>query len=315
MPDRSEVRRVSAVAPSSQLMPLIPISGTRKIVTLLTLLILTASAAAFSAMPSYTRPGVAAAARLAALKGPNRESIWQTIEAKYGEAILEKGGDKLVKLDKFCDKLSKKIAAADDPSITKEELLKVVEWKFQKGKPRYALLNKLKSNQNVEKCSKNAFAASKEGNIREAIDALCELNGVGPATASAVLSLHRGDLMAFMDDEVIEALYDGKRGYTFKIYNEMNSRCAELAEELGDGWSTRRVGRALWTAARLCASGAKDLTVSPEEGEDVDEDKKVAAKTSAKKKAEGKARASANDAEDSSPPASKRRGLRNRTGN
>ena len=266
-------------------------------------------------MPSYTRPGVAAAARLAALKGPNRLSIWQQIEAKYDEAILEKGGDKLVKLDKFCDKLSKKIVAADEPSITKEELLKVVDWKFAKGKPRYALLNRLKSNQNVEKCSKNAFAASKEGNIREAIDALCELNGVGPATASTVLSLHRGDLMAFMDDTVIEALYNGKRGYTFKIYDEMNSRCAELAEELGDGWTTRRVGRALWTAARLCASGAKDLTLASKEGEDVDEDKKVAAKTSAKKKAEGKARATANDAEDNSPPASKRRGLRKRTGN
>ena len=46
-----------------------------------------------------------------------------------------------------------------------------------------------------------------------------------------------------------------------------------------------------------------------------DEDKKAAAKTSAKKKAEGKARATANDAENNSPPASKRRGLRKRTGN
>ena len=282
---------------------------------LLLVISISLSAAAFSAMPSYTRPGVAAAARLAALAGPNRMSTWEQIEAKYDEAILEKGGDKLVKLDKFCEQLSKKIVRSDGPSITKEELLKVVDWKFTKGKPRYALLNRLKSNQNVEKCSKKAFAESKQGNIREAIDALCELNGVGPATASAVLSLHRGDIMAFMDDEVIEALYDGKRGYTFKIYDEMNSRCAQLAEELGDGWSTRRVGRALWTAARLCASGAEDLTVVSKEGEDVGEDKKVAAKTSAKKKAEGKARAAANDAEDSSPPASKRRGLRKRTGN
>ena len=294
-------------------MPLLPISGTRKIVTLL--IIVSASAAALSAMPSYTRPGVAAAARLAALEGPNRVSVWGKIEAKYGEAILEKGGDELMKLDKYCEKLSKRIVAADEPSITKEELLKVVDWKFKKGKPRYALLNRLKSNQNVEKYSKKAFAESKEGNIREAIDALCELNGVGPATASAVLSLHRGDIIAFMDDEVIEALYDGKRGYTFKIYDEMNSRCAELAEELGEEWSTRRVGQALWTAARLCASGAEDLTVASKEGEDVDEEKKVAAKTSAKKRAEGKARAAANDAEDNSPPASKRRGLRKRAGN
>ena len=267
------------------------------------------TAAALSAMP-YTRPGVAAAARLAALKGPNRQSIWEQIEAKYDEAILEKGGDKLVKLDKFCEKLSKKIVSADEPSISREELLKVVDWKFAKGKPRYALLNRLKSNQNVRKCSKEAFDESKEGNIREAIDALCALNGVGPATASAILSLHRGDIFAFMDDEVIEALYEGKRGYTFKIYDEMNSRCADLAEELGDEWSTRRVGKTLWTAARLCASGEKDLTVATSTEEDGD-DKKIAAKTSAqKKKAEGKARAATNDNEDT--PTSKRRGLRKR---
>ena len=267
------------------------------------------TAAALSAMP-YTRPGVAAAARLAALKGPNRLSIWEKIEAKYDEAILEKGGSKLATLDKFCEKLSKTIVSADEPSITREELLKVVDWKFAKGKPRYALLNRLKSNQNVEKCSREAFQHSKEGNIREAVDALCVMNGVGPATASALLSLHRGDIFAFMDDEVIEALYEGKRGYTFKIYDEMNSRCAELAEELGDEWSTRRVGRALWTAARLCASGEKDLTVATSKEEDGD-DKKVAAKTSAKKKAEGKARAATNDDHEDTPT-SKRRGLRKR---
>mmetsp|Transcript_28165 Transcript_28165/g.81426 ORF Transcript_28165/g.81426 Transcript_28165/m.81426 type:complete len:295 (+) Transcript_28165:80-964(+) len=294
-------------------MPLIPLFGACKRKLIILVLIAAASAtAALSAMPSYTRPGVAAAARLAALKGPSRKSIWEKIEAKYDEAMMEKGGVKLVKLDRFCQKLSSKIVSVDEPSITREELLKVVDWKFAKGKPRYALLNRLKSNQNVDECSREAFAESKEGNRREAIDALCALNGVGPATASAILSLHRGDIFAFMDDEVVEALYEGKRGYTFKIYNEMNSRCAELAQELGDEWSTRRVGRALWTAARLCASGEEDLTVASSKEEDVD-DKKVVAKTSARKKAEGKARAATDDNEDT--PASKRRGLRQRKGN
>ena len=232
-------------------------------------------------MPSYTRPGVAAAARLAALNGSNRLDIWERIEARYDDMILEKGGDKLVKLDKFCSGLSKKISSSDEPAITKEELLKVVDWKFAKGKPRYALLNRLKSNQNVEECSRGAFVESEKGNVQEAINALCTLNGVGPATASAVLTLHRGELFAFMDDEVIEAVYDGKRGYTYKIYDAMNSKCSEIAKELGENWTTRRVGRALWTASRLCASGEEDLTVKSDDGEEKEKKKPSAEKRAA----------------------------------
>ncbi|KAL7552611.1 hypothetical protein ACHAWF_015858 [Thalassiosira exigua] len=76
-------------------------------------------------------------------------------------------------------------------------------------------------------------------------------------------------MFAFMDDEVIECLYDGKRGYTLKIYAEVNDRCREIAaalNEAGNGkggeggdassrWTPCRVGKALWTAATLSAVG------------------------------------------------------------
>ena len=227
-------------------------------------------------MPSYTRPGVAAAVRLAVLDGPNKISVWEQIEARYDDMILKTGGDKLVELEKFCTKLSKKIVSSDEPVITKEELLKIVDWKFTKGKPRYALLNRLKSNQNVEECSRKAFIESMKGNVQEAINGLCALNGVGPATASAVLTLHRGDLFAFMDDEVIEAVYDGKRGYTFKIFDAVNSKCNAIAKQLGENWTTRRVGRALWAASRLCASGEKDLTLERNSGAEKEAKRSVA---------------------------------------
>lgn len=169
--------------------------------------------------------------------------------------------------------------------ITSSELYQVVEWKFAKGKPRHALWKFLKANteQTVKSCSRRAFAKVRhpssvntnnddndededdiddEGDdIKSAINELTNLKGVGPATASAILSLYRPDLFAFMDDEIIECLYLSKRGYTLKIYLEVNSKCREIARTLGRGWNGRRVGRALWTAAQLCCKGEEDLTL------------------------------------------------------
>jgi hypothetical protein len=223
--------------------------------------------------------------------------------------IRAKGGAKLVELDarredlplaQCCDRSwpliadNDKAPAAEAMSLTKEHLLDViVEWKFLKGKPRNALRPLLKSNTDasVATASRRAFLAadgipkitvSDDDNrndyakeITAAMNHLCEIRGVGPATASAVLCLYRPDVFAFMDDEVIECLYDGKRGYTLKIYLEVNDRCREIASQLnmarkerkddserssssssssGGGWTPCKVGKALWTVAMMSAN-------------------------------------------------------------
>ncbi|KAL7523168.1 hypothetical protein ACHAXR_000051 [Thalassiosira sp. AJA248-18] len=107
---------------------------------------------------------------------------------------------------------------------------------------------------------------------------LCELRGVGPATASAILCLYRPDIFAFMDDEVIECLYDGKRGYTLKIYLEVNERCREIATELNkarknDGtseWTPCKVGKALWALATMSAVNDEDGLSEIFDNEDAD---------------------------------------------
>lgn len=164
----------------------------------------------------------------------------------------------------------------------------VIEWKFTRGQPRRALLKHLKNNADVDvrkslceallhcnhaKASGGGEAEDDEedNSIRNAIQSFSRLKGVGPATASAVLSLYRPDLFVFMDDEVIECLHDGKRAYTLDIYCSVNKKCREIAKELNadaiskrndsdaldhDGeWTPNRVGRALWTASQLAASG------------------------------------------------------------
>jgi len=222
----------------------------------------------------YTRPGVHGAAQLFSIAKCNEDvettrRLWITMEGRYIEMLEEKGGNKLLSLDRDCEKLSRKFAQDLEnkcaSSISIENLLGVVAWKFGKGKPRHALMKHLNANVDdyVQDCSKRAFTRLRVENddnpsdtkVRDSLNYLCELKGVGPATASAILSLYRPDLYAFMDDEVIECLHEGKRNYTLKTYLDINTKCVELADILGEGWSPRRVGRALWTAARVCATG------------------------------------------------------------
>jgi len=123
----------------------------------------------------------------------------------------------------------------------------------------------------VIQASSLAFTHAHKDDAKGAIDAFCKLKGVGPATASALLCLYKPDMFAFMDDEIIECLYEGTRGYTVKIYLDVNQKCCELAKALNKIekekkklWTPCRVGKTLWTAARIaatCATKEEDLTL------------------------------------------------------
>ena len=209
---------------------------------------------------NITRPGVIASRRLAKIRDVK---IWAAIEQQYDSMIEKKGGVKLRQLDETREALGEKLRSEKNPSISLDELFQVVEWKFAKGKPRHALWKHLKSIQqkDIDDFSKESFHKANSGDVKGAIEILAKLSGVGPATASAVLSIYRPDVFTFMDDEVIEALNeDKKRGYTVSIYLEVNSKCQEIAGTLG--WSCNRVGRALWTASQILAMGGEDLTIS-----------------------------------------------------
>jgi hypothetical protein len=157
-------------------------------------------------------------------------------------------------------------------SITKEELLMVVKWKFLVGKPRHALIKHLEANSEASVMEQSAKAIGearsitdktdptvKDEQIKAAIEALTDLKGVGPATASAVLSLVVPGAFCYMYDEVIETFLP-KRNYTLLTYLSTNKHCAEVACRLGKGWTPCRVAQVLWTAARADAYGLCDHT-------------------------------------------------------
>jgi hypothetical protein len=243
----------------------------------------------------YTRPGVEAAVRLSKLI--DKPAIWTSIESKYNNMLLikKKGNSELQELDAECEELGKKWRSMDknkdgNAFITCEELYQVMKWKFAKGKSR-PLWKYINSNteEDVRRHSKNSFSklSSTDDNdndnddsevVKEAIKELSNLKGLGAAGSSAILSLYKPDLFVFMDDEVIESLYSGKREYNMKVYIHINDKCKNIATQLGDGWNARRVGRALWTAATVSAySDEKDLTVmeTDEALKEIDDNKKV----------------------------------------
>lgn len=209
---------------------------------------------------SYSRPGVETAVSLVALR--DSPGVWEKVVEKYNVMLFKKGGKSLVEKDRFCERLGEKLRGAEVRSVSKEELVKVIEWKFAKGKPRPYMKHILaNTNGHVQDWSNAAFLEADNNHVEEAIDALTNLKGMGPAGASAVLSLYRPDVFVFMDDEVIECLYSGKRGYTKAIYLEVNNECTKLANDLGEAWTPRRVGMALWTAARRRAGGENEDSI------------------------------------------------------
>lgn len=213
---------------------------------------------------SKPRPGVAAGKRLS--KCADKE-IWSMVETNYSEIVSRLEGFK--KIDNEYRRLGSSLSKEGAKKcITKEELFSVVSWKFAVGKPRHALMKFLKSNDeaSVKEYSMAAIAKARcstkadTNSTKKALEELIKLKGVGPATASAVLTLVQPDHFAYMYDEVIECFLP-KRTYTLSTYMTLNHNCIEIAEKLGDGWTASRVANTLWIAARANAYKLHDHTL------------------------------------------------------
>lgn len=194
--------------------------------------------------------------------------------------------------------------------FTKAELDKVVLWKHTCGKNRIYNIKYLNANteDSIKTHSKAAIELAmnidasncleEDGSLsvtgrsamQEAITELGKLKGVGPATASAILSLVRPDCFCFLYDECIDTL-EKTRDYKVSNYLRVNTRCMQLARDLGGDWTTSRVAKAIWTAARFLALNGRDLTretaVHDDEETDCD-DAEEEEKTSETNKQKGK---------------------------
>jgi hypothetical protein len=179
---------------------------------------------------------------------------WREALASYDTRIAGRQVNRLPELDRwYRQTLPRILVGRHSPFITKDELIKVAEWKMKRGVYRGRNLALIRENSegDVKSKSEQAFAATPDA--RKPIALLCKLSGVGPATASAVLAALRPDLFPFFDEEVAGQIPGlGKVAFTPSYYSRYSEalrlRARALSEESPSSWSAQDVAQALWAA-------------------------------------------------------------------
>jgi len=121
------------------------------------------------------------------------------------------------------------------PHVTSEDLSRLMKWKLGRGKfrPRLQQLAESNAADSVKAASTAGFQIV-ETDLGKAIEALCVLKGVGPATASLILSVAAPQKAPFMSDEAVGAVRDkgGKIDYTLPVYLDYAKKLVQLQKRL-----------------------------------------------------------------------------------
>jgi hypothetical protein len=186
----------------------------------------------------------------AQLFASNDKKKWQAALAAYPAVIEAQEVNGLPELDRwYREDLPRLVASRQPPTIDMEELSQVVRWKMRRGEWRARNLALVRGNspEAVISCSRTAF--DPETPSRRALAAFCELNGVGPATASAVLASVRPSEFAFLDDLVGRTIPSaGEPAFTVAYFVKFTNALVQKASELGSPWTAQSVSLALWSA-------------------------------------------------------------------
>ncbi|HET7456499.1 MAG TPA: hypothetical protein VFJ74_02525 [Gemmatimonadaceae bacterium] len=176
---------------------------------------------------------------------------WRRALDAYDAVVARQNVARLPELDAwYHDELPPVIAARRPAHVTLAELARLTEWKMARGVWRGRNLALVRGNapDTVEKTSAEALALAPHPTAPVA--KLAELDGVGPATASAVAAAARPDVYPFFDELVAAQMSLGtKLAFTLGYYAKYAAAIRERAERLGEGWTPAMVERALWAHA------------------------------------------------------------------
>ncbi|WAR54655.1 hypothetical protein PtB15_4B272 [Puccinia triticina] len=148
----------------------------------------------------------------------------------------------------------------NEQSNSKDRLLRVLRWKLLRGQFRATLpaLVSQNSTESVDKVIENALELLSACRTVDqalqsgALTTMCELRGIGPATAAAFLSFEAPDLIAVFSDEAA-SFFENSLGpikYTLPFYKRFVECMQVTLQEfagLDNSWDLRRLERALWT--------------------------------------------------------------------
>lgn len=177
------------------------------------------------------------------------QQLWRAALDGYKAVIAMQGVTNLAELDDwYCDELPASIAARKVPHIIHSELVKLTEWKMARGVWRAPNLVLVKSNDADTVIANSAEALAKVPHPTAPIATLAKLDGVGPATASAVTAAFAPDRYPFFDELVAAQIPGlGKVAWTLGYYAKYAAALRDRASELGGNWTPVSAERALWT--------------------------------------------------------------------
>ncbi|KAK0335794.1 hypothetical protein LTR02_015637 [Friedmanniomyces endolithicus] len=170
------------------------------------------------------------------------------------------------------------VHSRDPQHLTKDELALLMDWKLAHGKFRPQLRKLIQQNEGVTVKSTTIEAfrmpLDTDADVVKAISTLSTLRGVGPATASLLLSVKDEARVPFFSDELYRwALWSHETGggwkreikYSEKSYMELYPRVQGLRERLkregGETVSALQVECVAYVLARRSRGGGKEAKV------------------------------------------------------
>ncbi|GBF91960.1 hypothetical protein Rsub_04684 [Raphidocelis subcapitata] len=186
---------------------------------------------------------------------------WSDVRARRASILESNAKQGLPELEAWLvDELPAALAARTPRHLTKEEAVKLVEWKLKRGKFRPNLLRFAQELQPeaVAAATAAGFAhlpapgGAPGAAARAAMAELTSLKGVGPATATAMMAAADPSIPYF-GDEAWAAACGGKAKYSeaeaMQLRGKLGPKAGELRKETGDEtWTAAEVERCLFLA-------------------------------------------------------------------
>lgn len=176
---------------------------------------------------------------------------WRAALDRYAGVVAAQGVAKLAERDAwYRDELPGLIAARRKPHVTLPELVRVTEWKMARGVWRARNLVLVKGNDADAVVDASTRALAEIPHPTRPIAALAKLDGVGPATASAVAAATAPATYPFFDELVAGQIPSlGALAWTLGYYAKYAEALRARAAALGGEWTPVTVERAMWAFA------------------------------------------------------------------
>lgn len=187
-------------------------------------------------------------------------STWAERAAQYADvarritARFEKGGFVSINSELRLQAIVDDLKTREPPELTREELIVVRDWKMSRNewRPNWKLIEDARnSDATVRSATREAFALARSGEWAKALKhADMQLFGVGPATASIMLSMLDPQHPVFGEEAITASGMRGEKEshtYTHASYKRFHETMHERAQELN-------------ALAARASKGAQELT-------------------------------------------------------